>query len=146
MKLTETLTPDAVAETLRRELPGFENQILIEERTFMLTLEVRGPVWFGGREDIDHHLTFPLATNEHNEVYQQHIEELIRQTRADAINRLGLDKEIDQQVEEKTRKAVAEAKAKWEQEAYERGFNAAYTMAARAVAEGLAIGLQEREI
>jgi len=122
--LTETLSANDVEVALKKALPGFENCILVEERTRMIIVEARGPVWLYGKMNVDPY-RFPLPTNEFNEAFGEEVRRMVRATRAHAIKQLGLDEEIKQQVEETTAKAVAAAKQHWEQEGWRKGYAAA---------------------
>lgn len=144
MNFADTLTAGQVENAIKKAMPGFESRILIDSRTHLVTVEARGPVWFFGEVAIDPYV-HPLATNDANEVFAEQVLEMIRTTRAHAIEQLGLDEEIRLQVEEKTRQAVAAAKDEWERKGWERGYAAAYAAAARNIAEGLAAQLGEEE-
>lgn len=124
MDIRDTLTQAQVQEALKRELPGFESRLLVEDRDQLIVVEAKGPVWFYGKMNIDP-FTLPIPTYERNEAFAELLREMVRKTRAHAIEQLGLDKEIRAQVEEKTRAAVAEQKVQWEQKGWRDGYAAA---------------------
>lgn len=135
--IDDALSPREVEEAIKRELPGFESRVLLQDGPDrMLRVEARGPVWFYGKAEVDPY-TLPLPLNEAREVFGEYVYKMIQETRAHAIEQLGLDKEIKRQVEEKTAQAVAEAKGRWEQEGWRKGYDAAYAAATRNFAETL---------
>lgn len=119
--LTETLSVNDVEAALKKALPGFEGRISVEEHTRTVVIEAKGPVWFFGKTIVDPY-KFPLLTNDANEAFAESLRELVRGTRAHAIEQLGLDAEVKQQIEEGTRAVIAEAKAHWEQEGWRKGY------------------------
>ena len=150
MNITDTRTVEQVTGVLSKALPGFESQISVEGGGLkgfggLVTISVRGPVWFNGSVKVDQ-LTIPLATDEANEAYYENVMRLVRGTRAHAIERLGLDEEIKQQVEEQVRIAVGREKNNWEQKGWQKGYAEATKELIVTLRDALAAPPAEREL
>jgi hypothetical protein len=112
MKIGE-FTPDDIVDYLNQELPGFEPQLQRDSHTQMTVLRVRARLAFAGYADIpDDHLFVPVPNWE----LKRTIEDFIRKTRRDMIEKLGLQKQIDDEVQT----ALHRERAVLERKAYEK--------------------------
>ena len=130
---------DDITDYLNQELPGFEPSIIRNDGTQAITLRVRTRVTFGTYADIgNEHLFVPIYEQSYH--LKRHIDELVRKTRQDLIHKLGLQKEIDAEVQ---RKLNAE-RQRIENEAYRKAMNDALDRVAKSqekAREELAAGL-----
>jgi hypothetical protein len=112
MKIGE-FGPDDVVDYLNQELPGFEPQLSRNEGTRTMTLRVRSRLVFGAYMEIpEDYFYMPLQSYEMKRV----IDESIRKTRQDMIQKLGLQKQIDDEVQT----ALHRERAALERRAYEK--------------------------
>lgn len=110
-------TINDVEDYLNQQLPGFEPNVLRDERTHGATLRVRSKIQFGAYQTLSDELLFPLHGG-----YQlkAQIDELVRRTRNEMIDKLGLQKEIDAEVQRKLSIERQALEAKAFKEAYEK--------------------------
>ena len=128
------LTHQQVIDHLNEELPGFEAQLVKSDHSFTTAFKVRTTLPFGMDMQVD---TYALV--EDPQRVMRYVDELIHRTRRDAIERLGLQKQIDAIVEAQVAQRVAEARAEWESKGWQKGFEAGYRAGTRPT-EGLAAG------
>jgi hypothetical protein len=95
----EEFTADDIVDYLNQELPGFEPSLIRDTKTQSVTMRVRAALRFGAYAQMgDEFLMFPLPGRGYD--LQRHVDEFIRKTRQDMIDKLGLQKEIDKQVQQ----------------------------------------------
>jgi hypothetical protein len=105
---------------LNEELPGFDARVSSVRDDEMFVLQVRTQFTFANQAQIDR---YPLQDDPaHVEVF---VDELIRQTRLAAIEKLGLQKQIDAEVAEQVASRVAQAHHEWQQKGWQAGYAAA---------------------
>lgn len=120
-----------ILDHLREELPGFEGHFDIERDRHQVILRVRTNLRFAAESRLDD-LRLPAPYEGPNDEVIHWVEGLIKSTRLDAIGKLGLDKEIEAQVEERAEREVANRAAAIRQAAYQDAYRAAYADAFRA--------------
>jgi hypothetical protein len=113
------LTVGQIIARLNEELPGFDARITShdDERVVMA---VRTHFVFANQVSIER---YPLADDPEAAGY--FVDELIRKTRLGAIEKLGLQKQIDAEVAEAVRERVAQAHHEWQQKGWQAGYAAA---------------------
>lgn len=120
-----------ILEHLRAELPGFEGHFDIDRSSRQVILRVRTNFRFGAESRLSE-MHFPAPLEGPSDEVVNWVDGLIKHTRLDAIGKLGLDKEIDAQVEERAEREVAKRAAAIRQAAYQDAYRAACTDAFRA--------------
>lgn len=137
----DNFDPDDAVAYLNQELPGFEPS-LIRDSPDTITLRVRTNVQFAAYHTAAREVLCPVPQSWGSRPYglQRWVDELIHKTRRDVIEKLGLQKEIDAEVQ---RKLNAE-RQRIENEAYRKAMNDALDRVAESqekAREKLAAGL-----
>lgn len=118
---------DDIVDYLNQELPGFEPSVTREPSRHEITLRVRSQLRFASYVSVSDHLIFALHDRSYGNGLKAAIEEFIRKTRQDMIQKLGLQKEIDLEVQ---RKINAE-RQRIENEAYRKAMDDALARVAK---------------
>lgn len=113
----ESFGPDDIVDYLNQELPGFEPKLIREPGTGAFQLRVRSSVRFAAYADISDTLVMHIHGGWG---LRNHVDEFVRRTRQDAIDKLGLQKEIDAQVQRNVQRERAAIEAKAFKDAYEK--------------------------
>ena len=121
----EEFKPDDVVAYLNQELPGFEPSIVSDSfGTDSMTLKVRAVQVFAAYAALGNEvLMFPLP----NYHLQRAVDEFIRKTRLDMIHKLGLQKQIDAEVQQ----SLQRERQNIENAAYQRAYRDALSQVAR---------------
>jgi len=126
MKLGE-FSADDIVDYLNQELPGFDPKLIRNDHTESLTLRVRTTVQFGAYADLGNELLLPIYGGGRGYELKREIDEFIRRTRQQTIDKLGLQKQIDglvQQAIQRERQAIENA-------AYQKAYQNALSQVAR---------------
>lgn len=127
MKMDEFSIHDVVPY-LEQALPGFAPRLI--DSSFGdkgVTLSVKAMQAFGAYATVSPELMFPLRAGGRGYELQRQVDEFIRRTRADMIQKLGLQQEIDKQVQQ----SLQRERQNIENAAYQRAYKDALSQVAR---------------
>lgn len=127
-------TPDDIVAYLNQELPGFEPELIRSDGPFTssTTLRVRARVAFASYATVEDRIIFQVAAGGGtNYELQRTVDEWIRKTRRELIEKMGLQKQIDDEVKQQLSREIARIR----QEEFAKAYAAALREAAAGAAE-----------
>lgn len=123
---------DDIVAYLNQELPGFEPSLLRDDRSEQITLRVLTALKFGAYSTIGaEHLFVPVPRQSYE--LQHWVDEMVRKTRADMIAKLGLQKQIDEEVKRQIERERKDIEARAHKKAYEEAMATVTRMLAPSV-------------